>query len=75
MLILVSGGPYCKYIMKLKTQLLRNNPDSKIVLCVKHSYPKLVLDNGITTLGMYCILILDLLTGTSTHGISKKRII
>ena len=67
--ILVSGGPYLN-INKLKTHI-RNNPDSKIV-CVKHSYPKLV-DNGILP---WACIVLDPrpITGTSTHGIVRKEL-
>ena len=67
--ILVSGGPYLN-INKLKTHI-RNNPDSKIV-CVKHSYPKLV-DNGILP---WACIVLDPrpITGTSTHGVVRKEL-
>tara|TARA_R100001244_G_scaffold95000_1_gene71313 strand:- start:331 stop:2649 length:2319 start_codon:yes stop_codon:yes gene_type:complete len=67
--ILVSGGPYLN-IPKLKTHI-KNNPDSKIV-CVKHSYPKL-LKNGIIP---WACIVLDPrpITGVSTHGVVREEL-
>ena len=65
--ILVSAGPCIDY-KELKFTM-RNNPDAK-VMCVKHSYPKL-LENGIKPWG--CV-VLDPrhIDGTSTHGVVRK---
>ena len=67
--ILVSAGPCIDY-EELKFTI-RNNPNAK-VMCVKHSYPKL-LENGIVPWG--CV-VLDPrhIDGVSTHGIVRKEL-
>ena len=67
--ILVSAGPCIDYD-ELKFTI-RNNPNAK-VMCVKHSYPKL-LEQGIVPWG--CV-VLDPrhIDGTSTHGVVRKEL-
>jgi len=65
--IIVSGGPKIDY-----TELhavIKNNPTAKVI-CVKHSYPKLLEHN----IKPWACAVLDPrpITGTSTHGIVRK---
>jgi len=65
--IVVSGGHSTDF-SKVK-QLIKEKPDAK-VLCVKHSYPKL-LENGIKP---WACIVLDprSIEGESTHGVIRK---
>ena len=65
--IIVSGGHSTDFD-KVK-QLMKERPEAK-VLCVKHSYPKL-LENGIKP---WACIVLDprSIDGESTHGIVRK---
>ena len=65
--IVISGGHSTDF-NKVK-QLIKEKPEVK-VLCVKHSYPKL-LEHGIKP---WACVVLDPrpITGTSTHGVVRK---
>jgi hypothetical protein len=70
MAVLISGGDSTDWD-KVKS-IIAKDPENTKVVCVKHSYPKL-LENGIQPWG--CI-VLDprSINGVSTHGVKRKEL-